>query len=157
MTRLTARILLEQGSRNANLLRKHGVPNHAAMRFIADLSTRLAHRVQLTSDGHRPYLEAVEAVFGEEIDYAMLQKIYGATAEGGSGGERKTVSKGTQRAAPEDQEMKSQLVASIARALGVTVYINGVRMLRCDNACRRRSRLRGDGAGRRQRHCHTRL
>jgi IS1 transposase len=34
--------------------------------------------VQLTSDGHRPYLVAVDAVFGEDVDYAMLQKIYGA-------------------------------------------------------------------------------
>jgi len=55
---------------------------NAAMHFIADLSTRLANRVQLTSDGHRPYLEAVETVFGEDIDYAMLQKIYGVAVEG---------------------------------------------------------------------------
>lgn len=54
----------------------------AAMRFIADLSTRLAHRVQLTSDGHKPYLEAVETVFGDDIDYAQLVKIYGGTVEG---------------------------------------------------------------------------
>jgi IS1 family transposase len=54
----------------------------AAMGFIADLSGRLAHRVQLTSDGHRPYLEAVEAAFGADIDYAMLNKIYGGTVEG---------------------------------------------------------------------------
>ena len=39
---------------------------------------RLRHRVQLTTDGHRPYLAAVEDAFGADIDYAMLQKIYGA-------------------------------------------------------------------------------
>lgn len=50
--------------------------------FIGDLAGRLAGRVQLTSDGHRPYLEAVEGAFGADIDYAMLQKIYGAPAEG---------------------------------------------------------------------------
>lgn len=55
---------------------------YAAMQFIADLSTRLANRVQLTSDGHRPYLQAVEHVFGKEIDYAVLQKIYGQSDEG---------------------------------------------------------------------------
>jgi IS1 family transposase len=49
---------------------------HAA-HFIADLTSRLAHRVQLTTDGHRPYLEAVEGAFGGEIDYAMLIKLYG--------------------------------------------------------------------------------
>ncbi len=50
--------------------------------FIGDLALRLAGRVQLTSDGHRPYLEAVEGAFGADIDYAMLQKIYGAAPEG---------------------------------------------------------------------------
>jgi IS1 family transposase len=48
-----------------------------AMEFIGDLAMRLANRVQLTSDGHKPYLEAVEQSFGADIDYAMLVKIYG--------------------------------------------------------------------------------
>ena len=48
-----------------------------AKAFIADLASRLANRVQLTSDGHRPYLEAVEESFGADIDYAMLIKHYG--------------------------------------------------------------------------------
>lgn len=52
-----------------------------ASEFIADLKTRLVHRIQLTSDGHRPYLEAVESAFGSEVDYAMLQKIYGPGPE----------------------------------------------------------------------------
>jgi len=46
--------------------------------FMQNLAGRLAHRVQLTTDGHKPYLEAVEGAFGDNIDYAMLQKIYGA-------------------------------------------------------------------------------
>lgn len=49
-----------------------------AIKFINDLASRLAHRVQLTTDGHRPYLEAVEGAFGSDIDYAMLQKLYAA-------------------------------------------------------------------------------
>lgn len=49
----------------------------AAHVFIRDLASRLAHRVQLTTDGHRPYLYAVENVFGNDIDYARLMKIYG--------------------------------------------------------------------------------
>lgn len=48
-----------------------------ASTFINDLAGRLAHRVQLTSDGHRPYLQAVENAFGAEIDYSMLVKLYG--------------------------------------------------------------------------------
>ena len=49
------------------------------MWFMDDLRTCLANRVQLTSDGHKAYLEAVEGAFGGDIDYAMLVKIYGAT------------------------------------------------------------------------------
>ena len=49
----------------------------AAFEFIGDLALRLTNRVQLTSDGHKPYLEAVEHSFGADIDYAMLIKIYG--------------------------------------------------------------------------------
>ncbi len=48
----------------------------AAYEFIQDLASRLKNRVQLTTDGHKPYLEAVEAHFGSEIDYAQLIKIY---------------------------------------------------------------------------------
>ncbi len=52
----------------------------AAHHFIGDLALRLANRVQLTSDGHKPYLEAIEESFGADIDYAMLVKIYGEAA-----------------------------------------------------------------------------
>jgi IS1 family transposase len=52
-----------------------------ANRFMRDLASRLANRVQLTTDGHRVYLQAVENAFGSEIDYAMLVKIYGNDAE----------------------------------------------------------------------------
>lgn len=45
--------------------------------FINDLKGRLANRVQLTTDGHKMYLEAVEHAFGSEIDYAQLVKLYG--------------------------------------------------------------------------------
>ena len=48
-----------------------------ATEFIQDLAGRLAHRVQLTTDGHKPYLDAVEDSFGCDIDYAMLVKLYG--------------------------------------------------------------------------------
>lgn len=48
-----------------------------AYEFMQDLASRLAHRVKLTTDGHRVYLNAVEDAFGSEIDCAMLVKIYG--------------------------------------------------------------------------------
>jgi len=55
----------------------------AAYHFIHDLAGRLANRVQLTTDGHKPYLMAVEDAFGADIDYATLQKIYGVAPEQG--------------------------------------------------------------------------
>ncbi len=53
----------------------------AAREFLFDLSVRLQNRVQLTTDGHHVYLDAVERVFGTEIDYAMLVKLYGVSPE----------------------------------------------------------------------------
>jgi IS1 family transposase len=49
----------------------------SAREFISDLATRLANRVQLTTDGHKAYLEAVEESFGRDVDFAQLVKIYG--------------------------------------------------------------------------------
>jgi len=59
-----------------------------ALALMDDLRTRITTRVQLTTDGHRPYLQAVEDAFGADIDYAMLVKLYGAET-GGQGHERK--------------------------------------------------------------------
>ncbi len=70
-TKLVASWLL--GSRDAG----------CAEAFVRDLASRLSHRVQLTSDGYRPYLEAVESAFGADIDYAMLVKLYGNEQENG--------------------------------------------------------------------------
>jgi IS1 family transposase len=49
-----------------------------AFEFMQDVASRLSNRVQMTTDGHRPYLEAVEDSFGIDIDYAQLVKIYGS-------------------------------------------------------------------------------
>lgn len=49
--------------------------------FMDDIASRVRGRLQLTTDGHKPYLEAVEGAFGMEVDYATLQKIYGASEE----------------------------------------------------------------------------
>ena len=59
-----------------------------AIAFMDDLRARLANRVQLTTDGHKAYLEAVEGAFGGEVDYAMLIKLYG-DATGQKGHEKK--------------------------------------------------------------------
>lgn len=59
-----------------------------AIEFMDDLRDRLANRVQLTTDGHKAYLEAVEGAFGADVDYAMLVKLYGEPT-GQKGHERK--------------------------------------------------------------------
>jgi IS1 family transposase len=50
--------------------------------FMQDVAARLSNRVQLTTDGLKAYLEAVEGAFGTEIDYAQLVKLYGPSIEG---------------------------------------------------------------------------
>ena len=65
-----------------------GRDSEYAMMLMDDLRGRLANRVQLTTDGHKAYLSAVEEAFGAEIDYAMLVKLYGAgaaTTDGAAG------------------------------------------------------------------------
>jgi IS1 family transposase len=52
-----------------------------ASEFLQDVAGRLSNRIQLNTDGHKMYLEAVPDAFGEEIDYAQLVKIYGTSAE----------------------------------------------------------------------------
>lgn len=59
----------------------------SAHEFMTDLASRLSNRVQLTTDGHKVYLDAVDCAFASQIDYAMLVKIYGIT--GGEGPERR--------------------------------------------------------------------
>lgn len=59
--------------------------SESAIVLMDDLRDRLANRVQLTTDGHKAYLEAVEGAFGADVDYAKLVKLYGS--EGGKGAE----------------------------------------------------------------------
>ena len=55
-----------------------------ASKFMSDIASRLAHRVQLTTDGHKPYLRAVDNAFGCDVDYATLEKIYAAPPQEGA-------------------------------------------------------------------------
>jgi IS1 family transposase len=48
-----------------------------AKKFMEDVASRLTTRLQITTDGHRAYVEAIEGVFGMDVDYAMLIKLYG--------------------------------------------------------------------------------
>jgi IS1 family transposase len=52
-----------------------------ACRFMEDLASRVTTRIQITTDGHRAYAEAVEGAFGMNVDYAMLIKLYGSSGD----------------------------------------------------------------------------
>ena len=62
-----------------------GRDSECAMWFMDDVAKRLANRVQMTTDGHKAYLEAIEGAFGCDVDYAMLVKMYGAAPESAKG------------------------------------------------------------------------
>ncbi len=53
----------------------------SAMEFMEDLAPRLGNRIQLTTDGRRVYVDAVQSNFGSNVDYAMLVKLYGPSPE----------------------------------------------------------------------------
>ena len=53
----------------------------SAFTFMNDVASRISTRVQLTTDGHKVYMNAVEDAFGADVDYAMLTKVYGAAQE----------------------------------------------------------------------------
>ncbi len=62
-----------------------GRGSDSAIAIADDLAKRLANRVQITTDGHKAYLEAVEGAFGGDVDYAQLVKLYGAAPESAKG------------------------------------------------------------------------
>lgn len=61
----------------------------SACEFMNDMASRLSNRVQLTTDGHQAYLEAVTDAFGSQIDFAQLVKVYGSSSDSNSPTERK--------------------------------------------------------------------
>lgn len=61
--------------------------------FMRDVAARLTNRIQLTTDQHKVYLNAVDYAFGGDIDYAMLEKHYGSYVTGGSAAHRYTPAK----------------------------------------------------------------